>query len=87
MIYLYQFWSDDIIELIVEQINQYKVLKNGKSVNTNFAKMEQFLDVQMMMGIVQMSANTNYWAGETRVNMIPTQCPENGTRSYVTPSI
>ena len=64
-----QFWSDDIIELTVEQTNQYGFLKKGKSVNTNFAKIEQFLGIQTTMGIVQMSAYTNYWAAETHVNI------------------
>ena len=65
-----KFWSYDIIEIIVEQTNQYTVLKNGKSVNTNFAKIEQFLGIQMMIGHVQMFSYTNYWAAETRVNII-----------------
>ena len=65
-----KFWSDDIIEIIVEQTNQYTVLKNGKSVNTNFAKIEQFLGIQIMIGHVQMFSYTNYWAAEIRVNII-----------------
>ena len=64
-----QFWSDDIIKLTVEQTNQYGLLKKEKSVNTNFAEIEQFLGIQTIMGIVQMSAYTNYWAAETRVNI------------------
>ena len=64
-----QFWSDEIIKLTVEQTNQYGLLKKEKSVNTNFAEIEQFLGIQTIMGIVQMSAYTNYWAAETRVNI------------------
>ena len=40
-----QFWSDDITELLVEQTNLYSVLKNGTSVYTNFAEIEQFLGI------------------------------------------
>lgn len=45
------FWSNEITQLIVEQTNLYSVLKNGQSVKTIIHEMEQFLGMQMMMGI------------------------------------
>jgi len=64
------FWSNEITQLIVEQTNLYSVLKNGQSVKTVIHEMEQFLGMQMMMGIFKLPSYKDYWATETRVNMI-----------------
>ena len=65
-----EFWSDEITELIVEQTNQYSFMTKGKSVNTNVSEIEQYLGIHMMMGIFRLPAYSNYWAVETRVNII-----------------
>ena len=44
--------------------------KKRKSVNTNVSEIEQFLGIHMMMGIFRLPAYSNYWAVETRVNVI-----------------
>ena len=40
------------------------------SINTNFAEIEQFLGIQMLMGLISMPAYSNYWSTRTRVNVI-----------------
>ena len=44
-------------------------MKKGKSVNTNVSEIERFLGIHMM-GIFCLPAYSNYWAVETRVNVI-----------------
>ena len=61
-----QFWSNEI----TEQTNLFSVTKKRKSVNTNVSEIEQFLGIHMMMGIFRLPAYSNYWAVETRVNVI-----------------
>ena len=54
----------------MEQTNQYSFMTKGKSVNTNVSEIEQYLGIHMMMGIFRLPAYSNYWAVETRVNII-----------------
>ena len=54
----------------MEQTNQYSFMTKGKSVNTNVSEIEQYLGIHMMMGIFRLPAYSNYWAVETRVNVI-----------------
>ena len=56
----------------MEQTNQYSFMTKGKSVNTNVSEIEQYLGIHMMMGIFRLPAYSNYWAVETRVNIIAT---------------
>ena len=65
-----KFWSDDMTKLLVEQTNLYSVQATGKSVNTNFAEMEQLLGIHMMMGIINMPTYHYYWDSETRIGLI-----------------
>ena len=45
-------------------------MTKGKSVNTNVSEIEQYLGIHMMMGIFRQPGYSNYWAVETRVNII-----------------
>ena len=64
------FWSDDIINLLVEQTNLYSVQQTGSSINTNKSEMEQFIGIQMLMSIVSLPAYYMYWAVDTKYSPI-----------------
>ena len=64
------FWSDDIINLLVEQTNLYSVQQTGSSINTNKSEMEQFIEIQMLMSIVSLPAYYTYWVVDTKYSPI-----------------
>ena len=64
------FWSDDIINLLVEQTNLYSVQQTGSSISTNKSEMEQFIGIQMLMSIVSLPAYYMYWAVDTKYSPI-----------------
>ncbi len=51
---------------LVEQTNLYSVQKTGRNIGTSKNEMEQFIGIQMKMGIVKMPRYQSYWAAETR---------------------
>ena len=73
--YLKIFWSDDIINLLVEQTNLYSVQQTGSSINTNKSEMAQFIRIQMLMSIVSLPAYYMYWAVDTKYSRIADICP------------
>ena len=60
------FWSDDITTLISEQTNLYSVQKSGSNVKTTPEEIEQFIGMNMMMGIFTFPRFDLYWAERTR---------------------
>lgn len=64
--YFQTFLTDDIVQLIVEQTNLYSTQQTNKCVDTNFEELQDFLGIELMMGVVHMPAYTDYWALETR---------------------
>ena len=60
------FWSDELIDLVVEQTNLYSTHKTGYSVNTNHDEIEQFLGMNIMMGIIQLLSYAMYWSQKMR---------------------
>ena len=60
------FWSDELIDLVVEQTNLYSTQKTGYSVNTNHDEIEQFLGMNIMMGIIQLPSYAMYWSQKMR---------------------
>lgn len=50
----------------MQQTNLYSTQKFDKCVDTSFQEIQDFLGIELLMGIVDMPAYTNYWAQETR---------------------
>ena len=65
-----KFWSDDITERLVEQINLYSVEKTRESIKTTDKKMERFIGVQILMSIAKRPRYEIYWSLETRVEQV-----------------
>jgi len=65
--YFKQTCRDEVIENFVEQSNLYCVPKTGRTLNTNKNETEQFLDIYITAGIVNMASYRMYWADTTRL--------------------
>jgi hypothetical protein len=61
---------DEVIENFVEQSNLYCVHKIGRILNTSKNEIEQFLDIHIMAGIVNLPNYRMYWAVTTRLEPI-----------------
>lgn len=73
--YFKTFFSPDIVELIVDQTNLYSTQTFHKCVDTSIDEMHDFLAIEILMGIVDMPAYTDYWAQETRYELIANIMP------------
>lgn len=68
--YFKYFFSDELIQLIVDNTNLYSVQKSGKSINVNNNDILDFLAIEILMGIVNMPAYTDYWSESLRYDKI-----------------
>ncbi|XP_061382924.1 piggyBac transposable element-derived protein 2-like [Danaus plexippus] len=73
--YFYFFFSPDLITDIVYNTNLYAVEQLGRSIQLTEDEIKSFLAIQIMMGIVQMPAYTDYWARKTRYPLIADLMP------------
>lgn len=64
--YFKLFFDDDLILLMVEQTNLYSTQVTGTSVSTDRYEVMDFLAIEVMMGLVEMSAYTDYWSMQYR---------------------
>ncbi|KAF0707461.1 piggyBac transposable element-derived protein 3-like, partial [Aphis craccivora] len=60
--YLKKNFSDDLFELIVEQTNLYSVAKSGKSINLTVNELQDFLSIELWMGVSKLPTYTDYWS-------------------------
>ena len=59
-------WDNDMTMKLVNETTLYSAQNSGTSITVTKDEMEQFLGIQMMMGIVKMPRYECYWATETR---------------------
>ena len=64
------FWDDTITQGLAKETNLYSVQASGKSINTSFHEIEQFLGIQMKMSLVCLPSYDMYWSNEFRINCI-----------------
>lgn len=62
--YFHLYFSEDLIEDIVDQTNFYSVQETGKSILLTKDEFCDFLAIQIIMGIVEMPAYLDYWSHE-----------------------
>lgn len=68
--YFGMFLSDDIIKLMVEQTNLYHVQLKGTSLNVTTDEIKDFIAINLLMGVVDMPAYTDYWSSFLRFNKV-----------------
>lgn len=73
--YFKYFFSEELIQLIVDNTNLYSVQKSGKSVNVNNNDILDFLAIEILMGVVNMPAYTDYWSESLRYDKIANIMP------------
>lgn len=61
-----RFFPDSLLSMIVEETNLYSVQVQGTSVNVTVEELEQFLGIEILMGIVKMPAYPDYWTNDLR---------------------
>lgn len=68
--YFQMFFSDDLFELILQNTNLYSAQKRGDSSNISVNDLRDFLAIELLMGIVEMPAYTDYWSEKLRYSRI-----------------
>lgn len=68
--YFKLFFSDDIVDLIVHHTNLYSVQKKGSSINVTTDEIKDFLAINILMGVVDMPAYTDYWSNDLKYSKI-----------------
>lgn len=72
--YFKKFFDDSLLELIVTETNRYSE-QLGKPVETNISEMQNFLAIEILMGLVSMRAYTDYWSINLRYDPIANIMP------------
>ena len=57
-----QFFTNELLELVVENTNLYSTQKSGKCINTTVDKISTFIGMQMLMGLVKLPPYSDYWS-------------------------
>ncbi|XP_033973808.1 piggyBac transposable element-derived protein 3-like [Trematomus bernacchii] len=68
--YFQKFVSEDMIQALVTNTNEYSFQKNGTSINTNTKEIEKLIGMYLKMGLVQMSGVRMYWETDTRYSPV-----------------
>ncbi|XP_026746467.1 piggyBac transposable element-derived protein 3-like [Trichoplusia ni] len=68
--YFNLFFTDDILELIVYHSNLYSVQKKGTSINITKDDIKDFIAINILMGVVDMPAYTDYWSNDFKYQRI-----------------
>ncbi|XP_046974849.1 piggyBac transposable element-derived protein 3-like [Vanessa cardui] len=68
--YFKLFLTDDILELIVYHSNLYSVQKKGTSINITKDDIKDFIAMNILMGVVDIPAYTDYWSNELKYSKI-----------------
>lgn len=73
--YFQSFVDDDVIEMIPEETNLYSTQSTGKSINVTKQDIKDFIAINLLMGIVNLPAYTDYWSQEFRYSEIANVMP------------
>ncbi|KAG5886264.1 hypothetical protein JTB14_020827 [Gonioctena quinquepunctata] len=67
--YFKKFFDDSLLELIVNETNRYSE-RMKTLVVTNISEMQDFLAIEILMGLISMRAHTDYWSLNLRFDPI-----------------
>lgn len=73
--YFETFFSDNIVDLIVQNTNLYSVQKTGRSIVKNAKEISDFIAIEILMGNICLPAYTDYWSQEMRIDHIANIMP------------
>ncbi|XP_059184818.1 piggyBac transposable element-derived protein 3-like [Centropristis striata] len=75
--YFQKFVSEDMVEALATNTNEYSVQNHGRSVNTNTKEIQTALGMSLRMGLVQMPGARMYWETDTRHPPVADVMPRN----------
>ncbi|KAG1657429.1 Peroxisome assembly protein 12 [Nymphon striatum] len=64
--YFYKFITDDMLEIVVQQSNEYSMEKNGTLAKLTFKELQLVIGMYLHMGLVKMPGVRMYWENATR---------------------
>ncbi|KAF1385313.1 hypothetical protein PFLUV_G00106440 [Perca fluviatilis] len=82
--YFQKFVSEDMIEALTQNTNEYSFQTHGTSVNTTAKEIEKVFGMYLKMGLVQMAGSRMYWETETRYSPVADVMPRNRFQSLLT---
>ena len=62
------YWSNDMMQTLVENINNYSVQVFGSSINTSAPETQQLIGMQMMMCLICLPSYSMYWSQQTTID-------------------
>lgn len=75
--YFKQFFTNDLLRLVVDNTNLYSTQKPGKSINITGDEMSIFIKMEFMMGSVKLPTLSDYWSNAMRYPAIISNMPRN----------
>ncbi|XP_065642334.1 piggyBac transposable element-derived protein 2-like [Hydra vulgaris] len=75
--YFKYFFTDELLQLIVENTNLYSTQKSGKCINTALDEISMLIGMQMLMGLVKLPAYSSFWSTSLRYPLIADNMPRN----------
>ncbi|KAK0151520.1 Valine--tRNA ligase [Merluccius polli] len=82
--YFQKFVSEDMVEALTQNTNEYSFQAHGTSINTTAKEIEKMLGMYLKMGLVQMAGTRMYWETETRYSPVADVMPRNRFQSLLT---
>ncbi|XP_044213985.1 piggyBac transposable element-derived protein 3-like [Thunnus albacares] len=82
--YFQKFVSEDMIQALTKNTNEYSFQKSGTSINTNTKEIEKMIGMYLKMGLMQMSGVCMYWETDTRYPPVSDVMPRNRFQSLLT---
>ncbi|XP_062866090.1 uncharacterized protein LOC134328792 [Trichomycterus rosablanca] len=82
--YFQRFVSEDIIQTLTDNTNEYSFQRNGTCLNTNNKEIEQMIGMYLKMGLMQMSGVRMYWETDTWYTPVSDVMSRNRCQSLLT---
>ncbi|KAF9411725.1 hypothetical protein HW555_009554, partial [Spodoptera exigua] len=68
--YFQNFFTNELLDIIVEMTNLYSVQTTGKSICVTQKEIEVLLGIEILMGIVDLPAVEDYWSADLKYEQI-----------------
>ncbi|KAK3701965.1 hypothetical protein RRG08_017855 [Elysia crispata] len=78
-----KFITDEMVAMVVEQTNLYSCQKSGKVINVNHKELKQTIGIYLLMGVIRLDSQRDYWAEETRIDQIASVMPRDRFESIL----
>lgn len=73
--YFRKFFDEDLVTLIVENTNLYSTQQTGTCINVTRNEINDFIAIELMTGLINMHAYTDYWSKDFRYDKVANIMP------------